>query len=101
MAVTELNEEQFTSAVAEGTCVVDFFASWCGPCKMMAPVLDSTAMSLPQINFYKVDVDKAGKLAMEYKIVNVPTIIIFKDGQPVERIVGMVSKSELMEKINN
>ncbi len=101
MAVTELNAEQFAAAVAEGTCIVDFYASWCGPCKMMAPVIDSAAMSMPQINFYKVDVDKAANLAMEYKIVNVPTIMIFKDGQPSERIVGMVSKAELLEKINN
>lgn len=100
MAVTELNEEQFASAVSSGTCVVDFYASWCGPCKMMAPVLDSTAMSLPDINFYKIDVDKAGKLVMEYKVVSVPTIMIFKDGQPAERIVGVVSKAELLEKIN-
>ncbi len=100
MAVIELNEEQFASAVSEGTCVVDFYASWCGPCKMMAPVLDSAAMSLPDINFYKVDVDKAAGLVMEYKVVSVPTIMIFKDGQPAERIVGVVSKSELMEKIN-
>ena len=99
MAVTELNEENFESSVSKGTCVVDFFASWCGPCKMMAPVIESTAMSLPDVAFYKVDVDNAQKLAMNYKVVSVPTLVVFKDGQPVKKSVGVIFKAELIDLI--
>lgn len=100
MSVKELTQEEFSSAISEGTCMVDFFASWCGPCKMMAPVFESTAMSLPNVKFYKIDVDKAMKIAMEYNIVNVPTIVVFKDGQPVNRLSGAVPKSELMSLVD-
>ena len=97
MSVKYLSENNFKEEVLEngGTVLVDFFADWCGPCQMMSPVIDQIAEELDNITVGKVNVDQNQELAIEYDVMNIPTLIIFKDGKPVKTIIGLQSKSEL------
>ena len=76
-----------------GAVVVDFWATWCGPCQMLAPVLEEVARELPQVQFCKVDVDEERELALEYGISSIPTVILFKDGAPIHTEVGAHDKA--------
>ncbi len=100
--VTSKNFEKALQA-APGVAVVDFFATWCGPCKMLAPVIEEAAEDMPEIQFYKVDVDEAPELARSFKVMSVPTLAFFKNGELVKKNVGAVSYEELEElsKINS
>lgn len=83
------NLSEFQSAIAfEGLTVVDFYAVWCGPCKMISPVLEKLSNNYTQAQFLKVDVDEAADVAQEYAVAAMPTFIFFKNGQKVETIVG-------------
>lgn len=98
--MTELTKETFASAIAgESLTVVDFWAPWCGPCRMMAPILDAAATELPDVRFAKVNVDDNGELAREYGIMSIPTLIFFKSGAEVARSVGALGKPQLLERI--
>lgn len=97
--VKEINSVEFKEVIKEGKVVVDFFATWCGPCKMLSPVMDNIANDLQNIKFFKVDVDKNEDIAREYGIMSIPTIIIFNDGEVVNTLVGLRSKDELLEVI--
>lgn len=89
----------FDQFIAEGVAVVDFWATWCGPCKMLAPILDDVADSVTDAKFGKVDVDNAPELAKRFGIMAIPNVCIFKDGQLVDRIVGLCDEDELSETI--
>lgn len=101
MAVITLTKENFKEKVLDNTnvSVVDFYADWCGPCKMMAPVVAQIAEENPQITVGKINTDEQSTLAQEYSIFSIPTIMIFKDGAIVEKQVGACSKDELLNKI--
>lgn len=95
-----LTGENFQEKVvdAKGTVLVDFFATWCGPCKMIAPAVEQLAAEYEgKAAVYKLDVDEAEEIGMAYKVMSIPTLIFFKDGQEVERIRGALSKAELAE----
>ena len=95
-----LTTDNFKEKVVEakGTVLVDFFATWCGPCKMIAPAVEQLAEEYAgKAAVYKVDVDEAQEIGMEYKIMSIPTLVFFKDGQEAERIRGVVSKAELAD----
>lgn len=97
-----INKTEFETEVlnSNGVVIVDFFAEWCGPCKMLAPVLDELSAEMgDKVKVVKVDVDKDGELAIQYKVMGVPTMVFFKDGQDVDKIVGFVPKSALKEKL--
>lgn len=80
--VTKVSESNFRDAIKDGICVVDFSATWCGPCKMMAPVFDKVSEELAgKVKFLNVDVDESPKLADEFTILGVPSILLFKDGK--------------------
>lgn len=99
-----LTNETFNSEVlqSEKACLVDFYADWCGPCKMMAPIIDELEKSYSgKFGVYKLDVDKAGEVAAKYGISSIPTLLFFKDGEVVENILGVTSKKILEEKINS
>jgi len=98
----ELSESNFDAEVlnASGTVLVDFWAEWCGPCKMIAPLLDQIAEENEgKVKIGKVDVDQNSGLAGKYNIRAIPTLIIFKDGEQVEEVVGMTSKAALEQKL--
>ena len=97
--VTELNEKNFEEKVLKNKkgVLVDFFATWCGPCKMMSPILDELAKEVKDVEVCKIDVDQAEDLAKEYGIMSVPCIIYFKDGKEVTRNLGMADKDSLLK----
>ena len=97
-----ISEAEFENEVlkADVPVVVDFFATWCGPCKLIAPVLDQLAGELGDTaKIVKVDVDQAKEMAIQYGVKSVPTLIIFKNGEIVDKVVGALPKSELKNKI--
>lgn len=98
--ITDLDEKTFDEFIKEDTVVVDFWAAWCGPCKMMHPILDETAKELDgRAKFAKVDVDANGELAQRFQVMSIPTLIVFRDGQQVDRVSGVLPKDELIKMI--
>lgn len=98
-----IDQTEFKNLVSEGKGVVlvDFFATWCGPCKALAPILEEVADELKdKAVIYKVDIDQSQTLAQEYRVMSVPTMKIFKNGEVVETIVGLQSKGVLLDKLN-
>lgn len=93
-----LNKEDFDELISTGNVLVDFYAEWCGPCKMMTPVLESMN---DKIKIVKVDIDKFESLANKYRIMSVPTMMFFKDGKKEKEIVGFHSEDELEEIIKS
>lgn len=97
--VQKINEAEFKAKAMKGLSLVDFNATWCGPCKMLAPVLEGLSEETPGMNFYAVDVDENMQLAMEYGISSIPALVILKDGVKQETLVGFRPKQELEQDI--
>ena len=97
MKVIEINESEFSSKIKSGKVLVDCYADWCGPCKMLSPIIDEVAKDNNTCSFYKLNVDDNEKIAREYGIMSIPCIIYFKDGKEVSRSVGLVSKDDLLK----
>lgn len=99
--VKEISDVTFNDEISEGTVVVDFWASWCGPCKMLGPVIEELSGDLDgKAKFVKVNVDENPATASGYKIASIPTVIVFKDGKQVETLVGFRPKAALNEVVN-
>ena len=97
-----LTNENFETEVLKSNIpvLVDFWAQWCGPCKMIAPIIDEIANDLKdQLKVTKVNVDDAQELAAKFNIMSIPTLLLFKDGKPVEQIIGALSKDQLVARI--
>lgn len=96
-----IDTEEFSVEVenASETTVVDFFATWCGPCKMLAPVFDEIGNDIDEVKFLKVDIDKSLELARKFQVTTVPTVIVFKDGEEAERLVGFIPKQKLEDMV--
>ena len=94
----KLNVENFEKEVlqAQGLALVDFYADWCGPCKMVAPVLEEIAHEREDVLIGKINVDESGILAAKYQVVNIPTMILFKDGKEQGRIIGFRPKNDIL-----
>ncbi len=102
MSEINLTNENFEKEITEGIVLVDFFATWCGPCKMIEGILSEIAEEYEnKIKVGKVNVDEQNELAIKYQILNVPTIILFKDGKAMKVLVGLQSKAEIEKIINN
>ena len=106
MALTHLTSETFDQAVNAGDdlVVVDFFATWCGPCKMVSPLVDEIALENvaelhPEVHFYKVDIDEDMDLATRFKVMSVPTLLYFRRGVVANKTIGVISASEMEQAI--
>ena len=99
MAIIDLTKENFQGEVTKPKkpVLVDFWAVWCGPCQMMAPILHELETEMPDVQIGKVNVDEQMDLARQFRVVSIPTLIIFKNGQEVQRMVGVTSKEELKD----
>lgn len=99
-----IKTSEFRSEVEEkqGVVVVDFFATWCGPCKMLAPVFEALGEEMDgKAKFYKLDVDQSLEIAQQFRISTVPTMMIFKNGKPVETLVGFMPKERIVQKVKS
>jgi thioredoxin 1 len=98
MAVLHLTKDNFKEEVLEAKVpvLVDFWATWCGPCQMVGPVIEEIAGEVTDAKICKVDVDENPELAREYKVMSIPTLMVFKDGASVRREIGAKSKDEIL-----
>lgn len=90
----------FNEQIKEGVVLVDFFATWCGPCKTQAPVLEELKEDRSDVKVVKIDVDQETEIAREYGVMSIPTLILFKDGKEVAKNVGFMPKELLVQWIN-
>ena len=92
--------QEFDNAIKEGVVLVDFFATWCGPCKMLSPLLEEIAEENKNLLVLKIDVDEVGELAARFGIQAIPTLMLFKNGQRIETRMGYQNKNQLVAFIN-
>lgn len=97
MAAIVITKENFDSEVlkAEGTVLVDFWATWCGPCRMLSPIVDEVASERPDVKVGKINVDEQPELAQQFGIMSIPTLLIFKNGEKVQESVGLIPKEKV------
>lgn len=93
--IKNVNEKEFYNEIKEGKTLVDFYANWCGPCKMLSPIIHELSEEITDIKFLKVDIDEESELAEKYDVMSIPTIILFENGVEVKKNIGLISKSEL------
>ena len=102
MSVIKISKENFESVKAsEKPVLVDFYAEWCGPCRMVSPIVDEIAEEHPEYVIGKVNVDSESELAREFSVVSIPTLVILKNGKLVKRIVGARSKAAILEQLTS
>ena len=94
--VKNINKDEFENIIKDENVVIDCYADWCGPCKMLSPIIDELSEELTNINFYKLNVDEEEELAYEYRIMSIPTILIFEKGVLKQTLVGFKNKEELL-----
>jgi len=101
MSLIHFNNENFDELISSGKVLVDFYANWCGPCKMISPILEEISNEKNDIAIVKVDVDNNNDLAIKYGIMSIPTIILFNDGVEVSKHIGFLPKEEIINLIEN
>ncbi len=90
-------EEEFNREIMNDKVVVDFFANWCGPCKMLAPIVEEVSNELEKITFVKVDIDEIESLPRQFDIMSIPTLLVFEKGELIKRHTGYIDKDELVQ----
>lgn len=103
MSVIHLTKENFESEVLSGTSpvLVDFYATWCGPCMMVAPIIEEIAEENPDMKICKVDVDSEPEIAREFQIMSIPTLLVFKEGSLTAKAIGARSKEQILDMLNS
>ena len=99
MSVLKLKNKDFDAAIQSGLALVDFYADWCGPCRMVSPIVDEIAEERSDITVGKVNVDDENTLAMKYGVMSIPTLIVFQDGKEKTRIVGARPKAAILAEL--
>ena len=101
MEILKVNSQNFEEEVlkSEKPVLVDFYADWCGPCKMLSPIVDEVAQENEDIKVVKVNVDDSQDLAMKYQVMSIPTLVVIKEGNEVNRSVGLIDKSQVVKMI--
>ena len=97
--IKQLDEKNFDDFIGKGDVIVDFYADWCGPCKILGPELEKASKEIKGVKFGKVDVDRNQDLAGRFGVMSIPTLIFFKNGKQVDKSTGVLDKDEILEKI--
>ncbi|MBS6645176.1 MAG: thioredoxin [Clostridiaceae bacterium] len=102
MAILKITKENFESEVmnSDKPVMVDFFATWCGPCKMLHPVVEALSNEVTDVKIGELDIDEQIELAEKYRIMTVPSLVLFKNGEAVDKLVGVQSKGKVLEFIH-
>ena len=95
--VKEIKDTEYETVIKEGKVVIDCYAPWCGPCKMISQIIDTFSEEITTTKFYKINVDEAEKITKDFNIMSIPTLLIFENGELKDKVVGLRSKSELEE----
>jgi thioredoxin 1 len=99
--IKHLSEDNYGQEIASGVVVVDFYADWCGPCKMMAPIFEEAAQEYDgRVTFAKLNIDLAKQIALDNKVMSIPTLLFFKDGEQQARVTGVIDKATLAQKLD-
>ena len=99
--VIQLNGDNFATETSSGISLIDFWAPWCGPCKMLSPIIDQIADETTDVKICKVDIDENSDIAANYNVRTIPAVFILKDGEIMEQFIGVQSKQALLEAIEN
>ena len=97
--VEEISEKEFTEVISNKLALVDFFAEWCMPCVMMSPIIEELAERMKNVKFAKINVDENQALASKFKVMSIPTLIVFKEGREIDRIIGSQGADSIEEKL--
>ena len=103
MASVKITQDNFENEVLHSDIpvIVDFWAQWCGPCRMLSPVVDRVADNQSEVKVGKINVDEQPELAQQFRVMTIPTLILFKNGQPVKQSVGVQAEAAIMNMIKN
>ncbi len=97
----KINEKNFKEKTEKGLVLVDFFATWCGPCRMQSAVIEEVLETNPEVNVLKIDVDESPNVARQFGIMSIPTLILMKDGQVLKKHVGLLQNDDLIDFYKN
>ncbi|MBE6152954.1 MAG: thioredoxin [Firmicutes bacterium] len=100
MSILHLEKENFNEIINDGLTLVDFYAEWCGPCKMLGPIIEEVSNQVSNVKIIKINVDEHSNIAQKYGVMSIPTLIMFKDGQEIDKTIGFMTKEDMIEFIN-
>lgn len=96
----QIKVEEFNDKIKDGKVLIDCYADWCGPCRMLGPILEEVSNEIDTYKFYKLNVDEADDIARQFGIMSIPTILIFENGELKQKLVGLMNKEEIKKVLN-
>ncbi len=101
-SIKQLSDDNFEDGISQGVVLVDFYADWCGPCRMLAPIVEELAQEMSgKMTVAKVDTDQSVNVAAKFEVTSIPTLILFKDGQLIKRVVGLKDLDSLRKMVSD